>query len=421
MANQKLTQRSLATGVTLNDLIHIVIPTDPTDDPAGSSYKATVGQMMDTISASTIMGLGVGTGSTERCSNLNSAYGNYSTVSGGIYNTSNKDYSTVGGGRVNTSSSYGGTISGGLDNLTGPTGVISTLSSYTSGAGIGLMDGTYGPYTQTTTSGNGVGADFTFDVSGNTITGVTITNGGVDYNNGDTIFITGTTFTLGTSSNDVTITIGNVLVSTFNTVGGGLSNTSSNYNSTVGGGRSNTSSGYDSIIGGGYCNKSSCYFSTVSGGYGNTSSNYSSTVGGGKINTSSGCYSTISGGWSNVSSDCNSTVGGGRQNTSSGCYSTIGGGYSNTILTGGTNSTIGGGYSNTILTGTTNSYIGGGTSNTVSHNCSFILGNGIATTTTGTTFVNQLNIVDLQDGSAGLLAGSVYYCSTDGNRLYFVP
>jgi len=406
MANQKLTQRTLATGVTLTDLIHIVIPTDPTDDPAGSSYKATVGQMMDTISASTIMVLGVGTGSTERCSNLNSAYGNYSTVSGGIYNTSNKDYSTVGGGRVNTSSSYGGTISGGLDNLTGPTGVIATLSSYTSAAGIGLADGTYGPYTQTTTSGNGVGADFTFDVSGNTITGVTITNGGVDYNNGDTIFITGTTFTLGTSSNDVTITIGNVLVSTFNTVGGGRQNTSSGYNSTVSGGYRNTSSGR---------------YSTVGGGLYNESSNYSSTVGGGSNNTSSGPYSIVSGGYGNTSSNYSSTVGGGKINTSSGCYSTIGGGYSNTILTGGTNSTIGGGNSNTILTGTTNSYIGGGTSNTVSHNCSFILGNGIATTTTGTTFVNQLNIVDLQDGSAGLLAGSVYYCSTDGNRLYFVP
>ena len=245
MANQKLTQRSLATGVTLNDLIHIVIPTDPTDDPAGSSYKATVGQMMDTISASTIMVIGVGTGSTERCSNSNSAYGDYSTVSGGFnntssgiyttiggggsntssscnstvgggcYNTSNKGYSTVGGGRVNTSSSYGSVISGGWGNLTGPTGVIATLTSYTSGAGLGLMDGTYGPYTQTTSPGNGVGADFTFDVSGGTITGVTITNGGVDYNNGDTIFITGTTFPLGTSSNDVTLTINTVNVSQF--------------------------------------------------------------------------------------------------------------------------------------------------------------------------------------------------------------
>jgi hypothetical protein len=95
MANQKLTQRSLATGVTLTDLIHIVITGDTTDDPAGSSYKATVGQMMDTISASTIMVIGVGTGSTERCSNSNSACGDYSTVSGGFNNASNGGYSTI--------------------------------------------------------------------------------------------------------------------------------------------------------------------------------------------------------------------------------------------------------------------------------------------------------------------------------------
>ena len=41
-----LTDRSLSTGVTLNDLIHIVIPSDISQgNPAGSSYKATVGQV----------------------------------------------------------------------------------------------------------------------------------------------------------------------------------------------------------------------------------------------------------------------------------------------------------------------------------------------------------------------------------------
>ena len=53
MANQKLTDRVLATGVTLNDLIHIVIPTDPTDDPAGSSYKATIQQLVNLVSGIT--------------------------------------------------------------------------------------------------------------------------------------------------------------------------------------------------------------------------------------------------------------------------------------------------------------------------------------------------------------------------------
>jgi len=46
-----LTDRTLATGVTLNDLIHIVIPTDISQNPAGSSYKAKVSQVGDAFSS----------------------------------------------------------------------------------------------------------------------------------------------------------------------------------------------------------------------------------------------------------------------------------------------------------------------------------------------------------------------------------
>jgi len=45
----KLTTRSLATGVTLNDLIHIVITGDTSQDSAGSSYKASIQQVFDAI------------------------------------------------------------------------------------------------------------------------------------------------------------------------------------------------------------------------------------------------------------------------------------------------------------------------------------------------------------------------------------
>jgi hypothetical protein len=46
-----LTDRTLATGVTLQDLIHIVITGDTSQgNPAGSSYKATIGQVFDSIS-----------------------------------------------------------------------------------------------------------------------------------------------------------------------------------------------------------------------------------------------------------------------------------------------------------------------------------------------------------------------------------
>ena len=41
----RLTDRSLATGVTLSDLIHIVITGDTSQNPAGSSYKAELGQL----------------------------------------------------------------------------------------------------------------------------------------------------------------------------------------------------------------------------------------------------------------------------------------------------------------------------------------------------------------------------------------
>lgn len=44
-----LTDRALATGVTLNDLIHIVITGDTSQNPAGSSYKATIQQVSDAI------------------------------------------------------------------------------------------------------------------------------------------------------------------------------------------------------------------------------------------------------------------------------------------------------------------------------------------------------------------------------------
>jgi hypothetical protein len=51
-----LTDRILATGVTANDLIHIVITGDTSQNPAGSSYKATMGQVLDLINPTTITG-----------------------------------------------------------------------------------------------------------------------------------------------------------------------------------------------------------------------------------------------------------------------------------------------------------------------------------------------------------------------------
>jgi hypothetical protein len=43
----RLTDRTFATGITKQDLIHIVITGDTTDSPEGSSYKAPVGQILE--------------------------------------------------------------------------------------------------------------------------------------------------------------------------------------------------------------------------------------------------------------------------------------------------------------------------------------------------------------------------------------
>lgn len=44
-----LTDRVLATGVTPTDLIHIVITGDTSQNPAGSSYKATIEQVQNVV------------------------------------------------------------------------------------------------------------------------------------------------------------------------------------------------------------------------------------------------------------------------------------------------------------------------------------------------------------------------------------
>ena len=53
---QRLTERTLATGVTMDDLIHIVIPSDVSQDPDGSSYKAKISQLLPIFSGLTFSG-----------------------------------------------------------------------------------------------------------------------------------------------------------------------------------------------------------------------------------------------------------------------------------------------------------------------------------------------------------------------------
>jgi hypothetical protein len=53
---QRLTERVLASGVTSDDLIHIVIPSDVSQDPDGSSYKAKISQLIPIFSGLTFSG-----------------------------------------------------------------------------------------------------------------------------------------------------------------------------------------------------------------------------------------------------------------------------------------------------------------------------------------------------------------------------
>ena len=66
---QRLTERVLASGVTTDDLIHIVITGDTTQDPDGSSYKAKISQVFDSISGYCFSNLYVS--NIHSCSPLN--------------------------------------------------------------------------------------------------------------------------------------------------------------------------------------------------------------------------------------------------------------------------------------------------------------------------------------------------------------
>jgi hypothetical protein len=49
MASKRLTDISMTTGVTLSDIIHIVVTGDTSQDPAGSSYSASLQQVYDSF------------------------------------------------------------------------------------------------------------------------------------------------------------------------------------------------------------------------------------------------------------------------------------------------------------------------------------------------------------------------------------
>ena len=218
--------------------------------------------------AGAIMIIGAGAGSTERCGLLNSANGNYSTISGGFQNINNGFASTISGGKYNCSDCAYSVVGGGYQNCA------------------------FGFYASVL-SGRGNASTNNYSFIGNGV------------------------YNVSSGQNSV--------------VASGAYNTSSSQYSIVSGGKQNNASGANSVISGGQCNISSGVFTTISGGYKNIASCLYATVGGGYCNVSANESSTISGGYCNSSLGKNSFVGGGIRNFARCCNaSIIGGQYNDT-------------------------------------------------------------------------------------------
>jgi len=372
-----LTDRSLATGVTLQDLIHIVITGDTSQGNfAGSSYKATIQQVSDALlpvfTGTSIYEVGSGTDSTQRIGVGADASGDYSLVGGGTGNTASGNYSFVGGGSGNTANFI-------LSNVVG--GVGNTASCYHASVLSGIYNRSIG-FGSTVSGGykNTSKQYFSFIGGGEE---------NIIYDN-----LRCNSSIVGGASNF--IDNGNLSF-----IGGGSKNTILIDQSFIGGGSGNTVSCQYSFIGGGIENNALGLCSIIGGGYQNKTTGLLTTIGGGGTNSAYYCYSTVSGGICNSTIGDSSVIGGGKNNTIINNDSTISGGYKNTVY--GSQSFIGGGVQNstistlsTIVGGVENktncnySSILGGSGNTVSHCFSSAVGCGVTSVSACTFHTNYL-------------------------------
>ena len=104
MAKQRLTDKTLASSVSVNDIVHIVKTGDTSQNPAGSSYKATISQVVSTFTATSVtaltfnnisydltLGLDDGSSFTDNLGILASDI----KVTGGTYNPSTEEITFV--------------------------------------------------------------------------------------------------------------------------------------------------------------------------------------------------------------------------------------------------------------------------------------------------------------------------------------
>lgn len=144
---ERLTDRTLATGVTLNDLIHIVITGDTSQNAAGSSYKATVQQVANAITGTIGIGLflplsgGTVTGGTIFTSGVTANTLNISSTPTTDTNLNVSILTRESSNGVVKQQTLSGPINVGLFSQTGDSGVISATTVETSlvNGGIGTM------------------------------------------------------------------------------------------------------------------------------------------------------------------------------------------------------------------------------------------------------------------------------------------
>ena len=227
--NLQVVNNTGTTDGTPNGLGNVIIGYDSersTDSDKSGSHYLVIGDSHNyTASGGIVAGL------------LNTASGDWASVTGGTGNTASGSNSSVSGGESNTASSVGSSVSGGNEN---------TASGFNSSVSGGLGNTASG--NDTTVSGG----------ESNTASGARAS------------------------------------------VSGGTSNLASGLISSVSGGSNNTSSSGSSSVSGGFGNLASDFVSSVSGGSGNTASGARASVSGGFSNTADGIRASILGGNSNT-------------------------------------------------------------------------------------------------------------------------
>ena len=351
-----------------------------TPDPAVYIYDLmTNGIQISTAGSIVTVGIGngvVGAGQrgmgavdlqTARATISQVALGDFSTLSGGAYNTALGSGTVMAGGLYNIAAGSLAVISGGQNNY---------ADARFSAVGGG--------------KGNTASADYAavFSGSGNLVAGAGGFIGGgqgntVEFNYG---VIVGGMNNLVDAAADYGFVgggYGNSLNGTHAAIAGGWDNTANGMEAFVGAGYKNVANGEKSVVGGGTFNTTDARYGVIAGGYENKmqSGADAAFIGGGRINTvtATGLYAAVVGGSSNTVEGEGSFIGGGGPDTPGNpgnkvysSFSSIVGGSANIIDAAAHWGFIGGGSNNQVST--EHGLVSGGSGNRASGLYSTVVG-----------------------------------------------